>query len=158
MWDQPHNPEVTGSNPVPATTKHLVRARLPERSRALIIFVSEPQKRLWSRGDDVTLANPLGPPVRGWGQVEEHLEQAASTAREGEPLRYESISEYSTGDLGYNLELEWTRAKFGGAEEMTPVSLRATTIFRREEGEWKIVHRHADPITTTQPAESVIQQ
>jgi len=48
--------------------------------------------------------------------------------------------------------------KFGGAEEMTPVSLRATTIFRREEGEWKIVHRHADPITTTQPAESVIQQ
>jgi ketosteroid isomerase-like protein len=112
----------------------------------------------WSRGDDVTIANPLGPPVRGWGQVEEHLEQAASTAREGEPLRYESISEYSTGDLGYNLELEWTRAKFGGAEEMTPVSLRATTIFRREEGEWKIVHRHADPITTTQPAESVIQQ
>jgi ketosteroid isomerase-like protein len=94
----------------------------------------------------------------GWGQVEEHLEQAASTAREGEPLRYESISEYSTGDLGYNLELEWTRAKFGGAEEMTPVSLRATTIFRREEGEWKIVHRHADPITTTHPAESVIQQ
>jgi len=113
---------------------------------------------MWSRGDDVTLANPLGPPVRGWGQVEEHLEQAASTAREREPLRYESISEYSTGDLGCNLELEWTRAKFGGAEEMTPVSLRATTIFRREEGEWKIVHRHADPITTTQPAESVIQQ
>ena len=69
----------------------------------MIIFVSEPRKRLWSRGDDVTLANPLGPPVRGWGQVEEHLEQAASTAREGEPLRYESISEYSTGDLGYNL-------------------------------------------------------
>jgi hypothetical protein len=62
----------------------------------------------WSRGDDITLANPLGPPVRGWGQVEEDLEQAASTAREGEPLRYESISEYSTGDLGYNLELEWT--------------------------------------------------
>ena len=125
---------------------------------AIVIGAPEPQKRLWSRGDDVTLANPLGPPVRGWGQVEEHLEQAASTAGEGEPLRYESISEYSTGDLGYNLELEWTRAKFGGAEEMTPVSLRATTIFRREEGEWKIVHRHADPITTTQPAESVIQQ
>jgi ketosteroid isomerase-like protein len=118
----------------------------------------EPQKRLWSRGDDVTLANPLGPPVRGWGQVMEHLEQAASTVREGEPLRYESISEYSTGDLGYNVELEWTRAKFGDAEEMTPVSLRATTIFRREEGESKIVHRHADLITTTQPAESIIQQ
>jgi ketosteroid isomerase-like protein len=125
---------------------------------AIVTGDPEPQKRLWSRGDDVTLANPLGPPVPGWGQVMEYLEQAASTAREGEPLRYESTSEYSTGDLGYNVELEWTRAKFGGAEDMTPVSLRATTIFRREEGEWKIVHRHADPITTTQPAESIIQQ
>ena len=96
--------------------------------------------------------------MRGWEQVKEHLEQAASTAREGEPLRYESISEYSAGDLGYNLELEWTRAKFGGAEEMTPVSLPATTIFRREDSEWKIVHRHADPITAPRPIDSVAEQ
>jgi hypothetical protein len=33
---------------------------------AIVIGDPEPQKRLWSRGDDVTLANPLGPPVRGW--------------------------------------------------------------------------------------------
>jgi ketosteroid isomerase-like protein len=96
--------------------------------------------------------------VRGWDKVKQHLEQAASTAREGEPLRYECISEYSTGDLGYNVELEWTRAKFGGAEEMTPVSLRATTIFRREDGEWKIVHRHADSTMTPRPIESVVEQ
>ena len=125
---------------------------------AIVTGDPEPQKRLWSRGDDVTLANPLGPPVRGWDQVKQHLEQAASTAREGEPLRYECISEYSTGDLGYNVELEWTRAKFGGAEKMTPVSLRATTIFRREDGEWKIVHRHADSTTTPRPVESVVEQ
>jgi ketosteroid isomerase-like protein len=111
----------------------------------------------WSRGDDVTLANPsvrrcgLGPGrgAFGTGSVDGPRGRAS-------PIR--KHSEYSTGDLGYNLELEWTRAKFGGAAEMTPVSLRATTIFRREEGEWKIVYRHADPITTTQPAESVIQQ
>jgi ketosteroid isomerase-like protein len=69
-----------------------------------------------------------------------------------------TISEYSAGDLGYNLELEWTRAKFRGAEEMTPVSLRATTIFRREHGEWKIVHRHADPITAPRSIDSVAEQ
>jgi hypothetical protein len=63
---------------------------------AIVTGDPEPQKRLWSRGDDVTLANPLGPPVRGWEQVKEHLEQAASTAREGEPLRYESISVSTT--------------------------------------------------------------
>ena len=87
---------------------------------AIVTGDPEPQKRLRSRGDDVTLANPLGPPVRGWDQVKEHLEQAASTAQRAS-LSDTSISEYSTGDLGYNLELEWTRAKFGGAEEMTPV-------------------------------------
>jgi ketosteroid isomerase-like protein len=86
------------------------------------------------------------------------LEQAASSVRDGEPVSYESISEYSTGDLGYNVELERTRAKFGGTDEMTPVSLRATTIFRREDGEWRIVHRHADPITAPRPAESLAEQ
>jgi len=35
---------------------------------------------------------------------------------------------------------------------------RRTRIFRPEDGGWKIVHRHADPITTPQPAESVIQE
>jgi ketosteroid isomerase-like protein len=125
---------------------------------AIVTGDPEPQKRLWSHEDDVTLANPLGPPAKGWDRVKEHLEQAASSVRDGEPVSYDSISEYSTGDLGYNVELERTRAKFGGTDEMTPVSLRATTIFRREDGEWRIVHRHADPITAPRPAESLAEQ
>jgi hypothetical protein len=55
------------------------------------------------------------------------------------------------------VEIERAKAKIGGREEITPLALRATMIFRPEEGEWKIVHRHADPITTAQPADSVIQ-
>ena len=125
---------------------------------AIVTGDPEPQKRLWSRGDDVTLANPLGPPVVGWDRVVEQLESAVASVREGEPVSYESISEYSTSDLGYNVELERTRAKFGGSNEMTPVALRVTTIFRREDGEWRIVHRHADPITAPRPAESLAEQ
>lgn len=56
--------------------------------RALDAFVKrdpEPKKKLFSRRDDVTLANPLGPPARGWNQVEKTLERAASELREGEP-------------------------------------------------------------------------
>jgi hypothetical protein len=56
----------------------------------------EPQMRLWARGDDVTLANPLGPPVRGWDRVKEQLEAAAASVREGEPVHYERISESAT--------------------------------------------------------------
>jgi hypothetical protein len=44
---------------------------------------------------------------------------------------------------------------FGGG---LPVALRTTSIPRPEDGTWKVVHRHADPITTAQPVESVVQQ
>jgi len=45
----------------------------------------------------------------------------------------------------------------GGADEAAPVSLRVTTIYRRENDGWRIVHRHADPITGERPVESVAQ-
>ena len=48
--------------------------------------------------------------------------------------------------------------KVGGIDELSAVSLRATTIFRREDGLWKVLHRHADPITTPRPIESIIQE
>jgi hypothetical protein len=38
----------------------------------------EPVKKLWSHRDDVSLANPFGPPVRGWEQVAQITEHAAS--------------------------------------------------------------------------------
>jgi ketosteroid isomerase-like protein len=60
--------------------------------------------------------------------------------------------------LAYIVQIERLRAEVGAREDITPFALRTTMIFRPEEGEWNIVHRHADPITTPQPAESVIQE
>ncbi len=125
---------------------------------ALVRGDPEPKKRLFSRRDDVTLANPPGPPARGWNQVEKTLERAVAQLREGEPIRFERISEYATADLAYIVEIERTRMKVGGADDLAPVSLRVTTIFRREDGEWRIAHRHADPITTARSAESIIER
>ena len=118
----------------------------------------EPVKKLWSHREDVSLANPFGPPVRGWEQVAEVTERAASQMRDGEFVGAEIIERYVTPELAYVVEIERAEAKVGGRDEITPFTLRATMIFRPEEGEWKIVHRHADPITTTRPAESVIQE
>jgi ketosteroid isomerase-like protein len=53
--------------------------------------------------------------------------------------------------------VERFEAKVGGREELAQVALRVTSIFRPEDGAWKVVHRHADPITTERPAESVLQ-
>ncbi len=134
---------------------------MEEYHRALGAFVKgdpEPVKKLFSRRDDVTLANPLGPPARGWNQVEEALDRAASQLHGGEPIRSVRISEVVTEDLAYTLEIERTGIKAGGSDNIAPVSLRVTTIFRREDDEWRIVHRHADPITSPQSIESLLQQ
>src|ERR671913_966845 len=119
---------------------------------------SEPVKRLLSHRDDVTLANPFGPPVRGWERVAKVTDRAVAQFRDGEIVGYEVIVKHVTPELAYVVEIERGKAKVEGREETTPWALRATMIFRPEDGEWKIVHRHADPITTAQPAESVIHE
>jgi ketosteroid isomerase-like protein len=118
----------------------------------------EPTKDLFSRREDVTLANPFGPPAYGWEHAAKTAEHAASQVRDGEFLGAEIIEKNVTPELAYVVEIERAQAKIGGSEDITPFALRVTMIFRPEEGTWKIVHRHADPITTPQPAESVIQE
>jgi ketosteroid isomerase-like protein len=118
----------------------------------------EPVNQLWSRREDVTLANPFGPPVRGWDEVAKVTEHAASQVRDGELVSVEIVAKHVTAELAYVVEIERPKAKIGGSEDITPFALRVTMIFRPEDGEWKILHRHADPITTPQPAESVIQE
>jgi ketosteroid isomerase-like protein len=135
-----------------------VLERYEETLDAFVRGDAEPTKTLWSRRDDVTLANPLGPPARGWSDVEATIDRAVSQVREGDPVQFERISEYASEDLGYVLWIERTRLKTAGADEMMPVSLRVTTIFRREEGDWKIIHRHADPITIPRPIESIVTE
>jgi ketosteroid isomerase-like protein len=119
---------------------------------------AEGYKGVYSRRDDVTLANPIGPPARGWDEVAPTLERAASHYRDGEATGFENVAKYTTPELAYTVEIERCQAKVEGREDVTPIAVRVTTIFLPEEGAWKVVHRHADPITTAQPAESVIQE
>ena len=129
--------------------------------RALNEFLKgnpEPNKEMFSHQQDVSLANPFGPPARGWEQVAATMERAASNLRDGEIVAFENIAKYVTPELAYTVWLERQQAKISGREDVTPFALRVTMIYRPEDGVWKVVHRHADPITTPQPAESVIQE
>ena len=117
-----------------------------------------PALKFFSERDDVTLANPFGPAVRGWKQVADTVERAASQYRDGETIGFETTSTYASPELAYIVEVERYKAKIGGSDEITPVTLRVTSIFRREDGGWKLVHRHADPITSARPAESVVMK
>ncbi|HET7272777.1 MAG TPA: nuclear transport factor 2 family protein, partial [Rubrobacter sp.] len=118
----------------------------------------EPVKNLYSHREDASLANPYGPPVRGWEQISEVMEHAASLRRDGKATSFEIVAKHVTPELAYVVQLERLKSRVGGREDITPYALRATMIFRPENGIWKVVHRHADPITSPQPAESVIRE
>lgn len=123
------------------------RTRYHESVAAFIQGNPDVQKPLWSGGDDVTLANPLGPPAKGFHEVWRHALAASALVSDGDDYTFDAISVVETPDLAYEVGIEHNRTKLAGSEEKVPISLRVTTIFRREDGEWKIVHRHADTIT-----------
>lgn len=124
----------------------------------------EPIAELYSTRGDVTLANPLGPPQMGSVDVRRTIAAAAANFGEGGSLRcddvsirFEEVSRYATADLGYVVHLERVEGRLAESGDNIVSALRVTMIFRREDGEWKVAHRHADPITAARPVSSVIQ-
>lgn len=107
----------------------------------------DPAKAMFSHGDDVALANPFGPAVRGWEKVSEMLSFAASNFNGGQ-AEFETVANYVTNDLATYHEVEHWMTKFGDSKDLQPFDLRVTTTYRREADTWKIVLRHADPIRT----------
>ncbi len=118
----------------------------------------EPMKLMFSHKDDVTLANPFGPPKKGWQGVSEIMDRAAAVLRDGEISTFDIISKYVTSELAFILEMEWQKVKIGGRQDLSEAPLRVTMIFRPEGGTWKIIHRQADPIASPQSPESIIQK
>ena len=118
---------------------------------------AELAEKLWSRRDDVTLGNPFGPFVRGSDQVVQAMQRAASFYRDGRAVGFELVAKEVTADLAYLVEEERLSAKMGGREDFTAVDLRVTGIYRNEDGAWRLVHRHADPITSARGADSVVE-
>ena len=129
-----------------------------ERYHAAIsdFFRGDPQPviQMFSQREDVVLCNPFHPFARGPAEIAETIEQAAShyAAGEFEPVR---VTAFATAELGYIVEIERFTATLDGKEGSG--ALRVTTAFRLEDDGWRIAHRHADPITTPRPFESVLQ-
>jgi hypothetical protein len=73
----------------------------------------EPAKNLCSHRQDVTLANPLGPVVRGWEQVAAATDHAASQFRDGEIVDVEAATKCVTPELAYIVRVERSKAKVG---------------------------------------------
>lgn len=107
-------------------------------------------KALWSRRDDVTIFGGFGAGERGWEAVGPRLDWASSQFEKGTRTR-EVISTVVTADLGYVVQLERVQYTMPGTSTRAVLELRVTMIARREGGEWRLVHRHADSQLAKQP-------
>ena len=112
-----------------------------------------PVTELFSDRSEVVLCNPLQPIAHGPAAVAEAIRQAASHVDDG-ACEIEVIEKQRTPELGYVVEIERFTARVDGREGSG--ALRVTMILRPEDGVWKVVHRHADPITTPRVARSML--
>jgi ketosteroid isomerase-like protein len=103
-----------------------------------------PRIALWSRKDPVTLFGALQ--IRsGWREIAPIFEMLASRFSNCESFEYEVIAAGVSNDLAYIAGVEHTTAAIGDAAPQA-YALRVTTVLRREGGDWRVVHRHADPV------------
>ena len=108
---------------------------------------ARPCKGLWSHHDPVALFGAEAS-ASGWEQVEPIFDRLAESFSQGQSCTYDVLGAGVSGDLGYVVAIERSVAGTHGSPPQT-FTLRVTTIFRREQGDWKVIHRHGDPCDIT---------
>jgi ketosteroid isomerase-like protein len=103
-----------------------------------------PRLEMWSHSDPVTVFGAALSAI-GWAEVGPMFGKIASHFSNCSSCEWEVVAADFAEDFAYRLAIERTTASVAGSEP-TPYTLRSTTIFRRENGQWRIVHRHADPV------------
>lgn len=115
----------------------------------------EPFLALYSDADDISIGNPFGPFAVGPDATRAAGTRAASNYSDGEIVGFDHVATHATDALGCVVEVERFSVRLAGAAEPAAVALRVTSLYRKEAGNWRLVHRHADPITAIRPADSV---
>ena len=125
------------------------QSRLKDAEIALHNGDTEPRLAIWSTREPVSV---LGAARSAFGQEEvrglfQNLADAFSNCT---AHKYEVVAADVVGDMAFTVGFERTQASISG--EQRQYVLRVTQIYRREEGEWKVVHRHADPAPDSEGA------
>jgi ketosteroid isomerase-like protein len=101
----------------------------------------EPRLALWSRNDTVTLYGAKLS-ASGWADLEPTFRTVASWFSDSAAYEFEVTAAGASGDLAYTVGYEHNQVKVNG--QPRTYTLRVTHIYRREDGQWRIVHRHGD--------------
>src|SRR5712691_7224224 len=99
---------------------------------------------MWPTQDPLTLFGAVKS-GSGWDEVSQVFRWLASGFSDCTVSRFELVAAGVSSDLAYTVGLEHTSVSWDGVP-VEPYTLRVTHVYRRENGEWKIVHRHADRV------------
>ena len=114
--------------------------------RALAQQVSghtEAFQALWSHTDDVVLMGALGGDALGWSEVSASLSWASSHL-DYDNWHADNLLTAVNDNLGFTLDMEHMSREING--QVQERSLRASQGYRFENGEWRIIFRHGDPM------------
>jgi ketosteroid isomerase-like protein len=121
---------------------------LKQRRDVAAAFVNgdaAPLGAISTASDPATIFGPSGGTEQGASRVLEVNEQA-SRRFHGGTTDIEVLHSGESGDLAYWTGIQRASVKVEGRHDPAPMTLRVTELFRRENGEWKLIHRHADPL------------
>ncbi len=100
-------------------------------------------KALYSHQADATSFYGWGGYEKGWDAVSERWDWASQQFKGG-TVSHENLTTIETSDLAYTTDIETFQVRMDGMDQPTRWSNRVTHIFRLEDGEWRLVHRHAN--------------
>jgi ketosteroid isomerase-like protein len=96
---------------------------------------------VWSSSEPVSVLGALGADRFGRAALEDLMPAVAAQFVDLDHTEVDVRVAEVSGDFAYTVGYERTN-HIDGSE---PTVLRVTQIFRRENGEWKLAHRHGDP-------------
>jgi ketosteroid isomerase-like protein len=98
-----------------------------------------PRRAIWSRHDPVTVLGAWKNAV-GQAELDELFAHLAASFSDCTSYELDVLEAEVLGDTAYTVAFEHTSASVDG--QPRTYTLRATQVYRREDGEWKVVHRH----------------
>ena len=98
-----------------------------------------PRRAIWSRNDPVTVLGAWKNAI-GQQELDELFTHLAESFSDCTSYEFELLEAEVHGDTAYTVGFEHTSASVSGVPRT--YTLRATQIYRREDGEWKVAHRH----------------
>lgn len=102
-------------------------------------------RRAMPLASDFTLMDPFGGQPTGVPVSDAHWQRIGRFFRDGRDARFELIRAYRSASLMVLVANEYAHVAVG-SRPAQDWSLRVTLVFRRGNGEWRLVHRHADPL------------